>query len=367
MKTRILFWLLICSTLPVGAKDFYLAGAFNGWEPNQESYKFTEINGVYSLELASITGDMKITTSAWEEQYGCGSSIEYGVTYPVIQSGNGYNIVLPDDPANDITIIFDYNNKTLRVEKSVTLYLVGDFNGWMPLPKYRFVKNGDLYQLRTNEFTGRFKIASEDYSVSFGYEGEIKVDITQTVKQDGNDMTYNGSGSTKGKILITFDPSYDKLPGDYGNEETPSTPDNPDEEQKPSVPNDPGQDEIPSTPEDPDQGNTPSTPEGPDQGNTPSTPETPGIPGTPDEQEPPVDQEPPADQNPPSEPENPEPEIPELPINPDYDESGVAEISTNDEGGRAEFFNLQGQKIRNPQHGVFIMVLNREVKKVYIP
>lgn len=210
--------------MPSLAKDFYLTGEFNGWTPNQSAVKFQETEGVYTLELKEIRGELKITTSAWEEQYGCESEIQYGITYPVIMSGNGYNMSLPENPAKDITIIFDYNEKTIRFDKNVDLYLVGDFNEWMPLPKYKFRKAADIYELRINNFVGRFKIATEDYSLSFGKSGELIMNEESPVVEDGEDMNFNGAGEN-GKIKITFNP-YSSL----NEEESPSLPEDGDQE-----------------------------------------------------------------------------------------------------------------------------------------
>ena len=186
------------------AKDFYLAGGFNGWNPNDQSCKFEENNGAYTLFMESLSGDFKITTYDWSEQFGCASTIEYGNTYPCVQSDNGYNIVLPDDPATDITITFDYNNKTVRFDKSETLYLVGDFNDWLTLPAYAFTLGDDgLYTLRTENFSGRFKIASQGYKYNFGMGGEVVLGGEHAMSHDGADMTFAGAGS---RLLITLNP-----------------------------------------------------------------------------------------------------------------------------------------------------------------
>lgn len=206
----ILLTFLICFPVSSVALDFYLAGSCNDWKPNLQAYKFAEENGVYTLQLSSLSGDFKITTSDWSKQYGCASRIEYGKTYNCIQSDNAYNILLPEDPAENITIIFDYTKptKTLRVEKAVKLYLVGDFNDWQPLPFYEFTFENGLYILQTNNFSGRFKIASSDYGYNFGSTESVVLDGEHLLSDgEGNDMTFAGLSDENGRIKITLNPS----------------------------------------------------------------------------------------------------------------------------------------------------------------
>ena len=194
---------LVFTFLTSEAKDFYLTGEFNGWNPNQQSSKFSEDNGVYTLFLESISGELKITTYDWSEQFGCNSRIEYGRTYNCVQTGNGANMILPDNPALNITVTFDYNNRTVRFDKTEVFYLVGDFNEWLTLPEYAFTFEDGVYTLRTPSFSGRFKIATEDYSRSFGIAKEIFQDSEQIMSEGGGDMTFAGA---EGPIVITFNP-----------------------------------------------------------------------------------------------------------------------------------------------------------------
>ena len=50
--------------------DYYLVGAFNEWAQKDEHYKFTEADGVYTLE-AAISGEFKLMTSTgtWYANY----------------------------------------------------------------------------------------------------------------------------------------------------------------------------------------------------------------------------------------------------------------------------------------------------------
>ena len=107
------------------ATSFYLTGTFNGWKPDQSQYQFKESNGIYTLKVSSLTGDFKVTTSDWSQQFGCDSPIEYGKTYKCVRASNGHNMILSEGTANNILITFDLANQTVRVDGNATLYLVG--------------------------------------------------------------------------------------------------------------------------------------------------------------------------------------------------------------------------------------------------
>lgn len=208
MKRKLIpLFLIAASAFSVAAKDFYLTGSFNDWKPNLEANKFNEENGVYTLFMESLTGDFKITTPNWEEQFGCESVIEYGLTFSCIQSGDGYNMVLPDDPAKNITITFDYENKTVRFDKGETFYLVGDFNDWLLLPAYSFSADNGLFTLRTKSFSGNFRIVNDNYRYSFGVGSEVMLDQEQLISHDADDMAFNGYASEKNRIKITLNPN----------------------------------------------------------------------------------------------------------------------------------------------------------------
>lgn len=206
MKKILLLTLMFGFMVSAGAKDFYLTGEFNGWTPSQEAYRFQESNGIYTLSLASIYGELKITTSKWEEQYGSDETIrDYGVEYKCVRNDNGSNITLPDNPATDVVITFDYNKKTFRVDRKVTLYLVGDFNAWTLLPKYEFAFGEGVYSLTVPSFTGRFRIRTSDESISFGGDQAFSVDTESRIYHDGSDLMMSGFAGFE-KVKLTLNP-----------------------------------------------------------------------------------------------------------------------------------------------------------------
>ena len=229
--------------LQVKALDFYLAGSCNDWKPNLENYKFSEEDGVYTLSLTSLGGDFKITTPGWEHQYGCKTPVKYGETVKAIESNNSYNITLPDNPAHNVLITFDYKNLTLKFDILPTLFLVGDFNSWLTLPKYQFTLQEGLYVLTTESFTGKFKIICPDYDYSLGNGAKIQQEKETLISLKGGDMSFDGGNSSMIRITVT----QSSLLSTEDEEETEVNPDDPQEQ--------PGEDMDDKTEEfEPDQG-----------------------------------------------------------------------------------------------------------------
>ena len=210
MKNILPIILLICAALPsLAGPDYYLTGSFNDWKPNQAAYKFKENGDIYTLKMASLSGDFKITTSAWEHQYGCATPLGYGKTYKCVESGNAYNMTLASGTGKDITITFDNKEKTIRVDGELTLYLIGEFNDWLISPVYAFIKKGEVYELRTADFTGNFKVVSADNSFSLSTGGKVRGNSEMSLENEGKNMQFDGIGSSYGMIRIIIDPNSD--------------------------------------------------------------------------------------------------------------------------------------------------------------
>lgn len=391
MKIRILTFILFAwSLLSLQAKDFYLTGAFNGWQPAQEAYKFKENNGVYTLFVKSIAGELKITTSKWEEQFGCASKISYGNTYNAQQSDNGYNISLPDSPAKNITITFDYNKKTLRFDKEEVFYLVGDFNNWLKLPAYAFSKEGDVYRLHSKSFKGKFKIVSDNENYSFSSGKEVTLNGEQLMTSQGVEMSFAGSSANNGNILIVFNPNSnlsetpsgeegtenqvpedngnnDDVIEDEGNQSDPDTPDSsvtPDDEEN-------NENTVPDIGDNSDDANTdleeeePSGPSDHDPGVDEGGNSGEEQPSLPEDNEGNIEDEDPAPGDNSQQPEDEGSENDPETENPDIEDAAIDAIYL--EGNYTiEYFTLQGRKVINPSNGVFIRKQGNKTDKVII-
>lgn len=413
----LLTFMMLAVRMIAGGPDFYLAGSCNGWTPNSPNYKFTEDNGVYTLSLPVLTGDFKITTSAWEIQYGCASKIAYGHEYRVVQSDNAYNITLPDDPAKGVVITFDYNKKTIRFDLAISLYLTGDFNDWLLLPDYEFSYSDGLYTLSVPPFEGKFKVVTRDNDRTFTTGSSVAIGSETKLNETGSGMELSGVPANAKLIKITVNPSAERIeepaPGETVEPEEPQDP----EEETPDLPaeEEPGKEEPTPEPEQPGDnvvgeepgdtpsedepsievppadipgnddgdnsvGNEPSLPADPDDSQDPSdtptveeptiTPEQPGEGGdpsdSPEKGEPDDTPEDPGQTPPGQLPGEETPDDEKTPGEGD-DEQGYVSSIIDDTETEVQYFDLTGRKIEHPSGGIFIYRNGKEARKVYIP
>ena len=82
----------------VHATDYYFAGEASGWSSNNESFKFVEVDGVLTLEVADLYGDFKVAEDGkWHPQHGAAAA--EGEAGLVCTGGTGGNpcTFCPDD------------------------------------------------------------------------------------------------------------------------------------------------------------------------------------------------------------------------------------------------------------------------------
>lgn len=217
MRKILLNILMLGVSFSVAASpDYYIAGECNGWKPDLLEYKFSEEGDIYTITLPHLYGEFKITTPYWEHQYGAGSRsagqiLEPDKTYNCIESDNGYNMKLADQSASDVTITFDDRKKTvcMTLDRSVTLYLTGDFNNWQLDHRYKFVRTGEIYTLYTSNFKGNFKIVSGDGEFTFGrnVNPELRQGIEYSLSDPGSEMYFGGLADGSQRLKITLNPS----------------------------------------------------------------------------------------------------------------------------------------------------------------
>lgn len=194
--------------------DLYLSGVINGWSSNNPNYKFTRNGSQYTLELQSLYADFKIVTSDWATQFGGSASIDYDKTYSCFLAQNGGNMKLAEPVGNDVTIHFDLDSRTIRVEGMPTLYIIGDFNNWGISPLYAFTYENGEYKLSTHDFSGKFKISTYDYSYQLGASVDSPFDtdhnyaLVETGQTDGN-ASFGGvtSRADSPRVLLTIVPN----------------------------------------------------------------------------------------------------------------------------------------------------------------
>lgn len=181
----------------VQGKEFYLAGSINGWASDNNDYKFTENNGIYTLNIGRLTGEFKIVTKDWAYQFGTSSIINYGQPYSLVFATNGNNMMLEEAVGQNVTIVFDSRNMTVEVTGIDTLYLVGAFNDWAVSEIYAFSHENGVYTLTTGDFSGEFKIVNRDWTTQLGSNSPNPFDLDhhyalKEADPKGDNITFNG-------------------------------------------------------------------------------------------------------------------------------------------------------------------------------
>ena len=92
MKKLFTFAMALMAAMAINATDYYFAGAANGWSNNNDAWKFVDVEGVLTLEVADLYGEFKVTENgAWHPQHGAAAAGE-GVAL-----NGSYNLVKCDD------------------------------------------------------------------------------------------------------------------------------------------------------------------------------------------------------------------------------------------------------------------------------
>jgi len=192
MKKFFTFAFALMAAMALNATDYYFAGAANGWSNNNDAWKFVEVEGVLTLEVADLYGEFKVTENgAWHPQHGAAAQGE-----GVAMSGS-YNLVKCDDsegekdaPANctilipseqgegdwrykDAKLTLDASNPDALVISLVagTLYdhsaapktyqVVGAFNGWDAAGAPSFEEVEGVLTVNIADLNGTFKIIED--------------------------------------------------------------------------------------------------------------------------------------------------------------------------------------------------------------
>lgn len=192
MKKFFTFAIALMAAMALNATDYYFAGAANGWSNNSESYKFVEVEGVLTLEIADLYGEFKITENgAWHPQHGAAAQGE-GVAL-----NGSYNLVKCDDtegekdaPANCTILIpenqgegdWRYKNAKLTLNAAdpnhlvisfvagtiydhsaapKTYQIVGAFNGWDAAGAPSFEEVNGVLTVSVADLSGTFKIIED--------------------------------------------------------------------------------------------------------------------------------------------------------------------------------------------------------------
>ena len=195
-------------------RELHLAGSFNGWNGSDPNYKFTKNGDCYTLRVPRLYGEFKVVTSDWTYQFGSYNSIPLFQPTSCVVAFNGCNMGLADGVQTDAEIKFYPSTMTIEISGPPTLYLTGDFNNWCTSPLYAFDFKDNKYVLETHDFTGNFKIVSNDHLLQLG-KAENDIDMMgveyaiQQVGHSGGHLNFRGTGAINPsqRIRLTLDPT----------------------------------------------------------------------------------------------------------------------------------------------------------------
>ena len=113
MKKIFSLFLAMTAMVAVHATDYYFAGEASGWSSNNESFKFVEVDGVLTLEVADLYGDFKVAENGgWHPQHGAaaaGEGVAMNTPYTLVKCIDTPDTPEADAPAN-ATILMPENS-----------------------------------------------------------------------------------------------------------------------------------------------------------------------------------------------------------------------------------------------------------------
>lgn len=192
MKKLFTFAMALMAAMAINATDYYFAGAANGWSNNNEAWKFVDVEGVLTLEVADLYGDFKVTEDgAWHPQHGAaaaGEGVALNGTYNLVKCDDSQGeadapanctILIPTEQGDgewrykDAKLTLDATNPDALVISLVagTLYdhsaapktyqIVGAFNGWDAAGAPSFEEVEGVLTVTVENLSGTFKIIED--------------------------------------------------------------------------------------------------------------------------------------------------------------------------------------------------------------
>jgi cyclomaltodextrinase / maltogenic alpha-amylase / neopullulanase len=204
---------LKCSANPVGNRDLYLRGTFNGWNA-VDAQKFVYLCNRFEL-VTSIKGEhtFKVGDEDWTAgaDFGAGKTAG-GAPWLLVPKGEGIHHSFSGDHRL-ILAVTDGNKPGLKIETcsapplgETILFLRGSMNNWTALDDYAFQFSCDAYYLNV-KLSGRheFKIADaamKNPTTLGGKDGAVDVVHEQALTISSADRNQSGN------IHFAFDGEY---------------------------------------------------------------------------------------------------------------------------------------------------------------
>lgn len=207
MKKLLLTMIGAIMAFAVNAADWYISGAFQGWQHCAAAYKFTETDpGVFVYQVPegkALSGEFLIVqgtpgTPNWGSKIGTnGSKVKEGIAYSYRAGADNFSM---DGSVAEATVTLDTNARTLLVtgkaaENDYTnVYLVGDMGGgWndsrtdFPMELKAGTNNVWVATYTLSAANSYFKMRAGDYQYGTGGQ-DITVELGKeyTCPQGGN-------------------------------------------------------------------------------------------------------------------------------------------------------------------------------------
>ena len=195
MKKIFSLFVALTAMVAVNATDYYFAGEASGWSNNNESFKFVEVDGVLTLEVADLYGEFKVTENgSWHPQHGAaaaGEGVALNTPYTLVKCIDTPEKPEADAPANaailmpensgfekprykDAKLTLDVSNPDAIIINLVagTLYdyaagpttyqIVGAFtNNWSLADAIQFEDVNGVLTANVPDLSGTFKIVKD--------------------------------------------------------------------------------------------------------------------------------------------------------------------------------------------------------------
>ena len=185
MKKLFTFAIALMATVAMNATDYYLAGSGVGWSDSNPACKFVDVDGVLTLEVADLYGEIKVVTPGWHPQYGAvmvnDTVVPIALNTPYVLGGersDGEAINLPIDLQENyrikdakLTLTIVDSVFTLNIVEGtpydhsatpVSYYLVGGCtNNWSLADAIEFVEVEGVLTANVPDLNGTFKIIKD--------------------------------------------------------------------------------------------------------------------------------------------------------------------------------------------------------------
>ena len=185
MKKLFTFAIALMATVAMNATDYYLAGSGVGWSDSNPAYKFVDVDGVLTVEVADLYGEIKVVTPGWHPQYGAvmvnDTVVPIALNTPYVLGGersDGEAINLPIDLQENyrikdakLTLTIVDSVFTLTIVEGtpydhsvvpVSYYLVGACtNNWSLTDAVEFVEVEGVLTANVADLNGDFKIIKD--------------------------------------------------------------------------------------------------------------------------------------------------------------------------------------------------------------